>query len=497
MQDQNQGARPLYRDIAERTQGDLYIGVVGPVRTGKSTFIKHFMEQLVLPLMAPGPRRDRLNDELPQSGSGKTVMTTQPQFIPGEGAAQVQIEPGVGTRVLRASLENKYDVPVTLLNVKEMRQEDMQKLLSSLLLEFPLREVRFSVPGWMGALDGQHWLLQHAIETVRTLGETMKKMRDKEGVTAVFAGSPYWMAPRDEQVLLGEGILCCDLPVKEGLFNQVLSEQCGETITGDAHLLSLMKELVAAKREYDRVAGALKAVQQTGYGLVTPAMSKVELQQPVLMRQGSRYGVRLKASVPTLHLIRSDIETEIAPVQSGAFVDTLRDAFEKDPPKPVGYQFLRQIAEGPDPGGGDEQTEPHVGGHPGKGAGGADEDAQRRRRRDDLHPAGMPQCRPKNPLYFFSDLRYDKQGSINRNTHGKRGVCIVYRAGLPGYCFPAAQAVDRAADPVGAHACRGGGVLRGAHPAADHRAEHRAGRDLHFLLRHVHFPGERVPAPPG
>ena len=137
MQDQNQGARPLYRDIAERTQGDLYIGVVGPVRTGKSTFIKHFMEQLVLPLMAPGPRRDRLNDELPQSGSGKTVMTTQPQFIPGEGAAQVQIEPGVGARVLRASLENKYDVPVTLLNVKEMRQEDMQKLLSSLLLEFP------------------------------------------------------------------------------------------------------------------------------------------------------------------------------------------------------------------------------------------------------------------------------------------------------------------------------------------------------------------------
>ena len=277
MQDQNQGARPLYRDIAERTQGDLYIGVVGPVRTGKSTFIKHFMEQLVLPLMAPGPRRDRLNDELPQSGSGKTVMTTQPQFIPGEGAAQVQIEPGVGTRALCASLENKYDVPVTLLNVKEMRQEDMQKLLSSLLLEFPLREVRFSVPGWMGALDGQHWLLQHAIETVRTLGETMKKMRDKEGVTAVFAGSPYWMAPRDEQVLLGEGILCCDLPVKEGLFNQVLSEQCGETITGDAHLLSLMKELVAAKRECDRVAGALKAVQQTGYGLVTPAMSEVEL----------------------------------------------------------------------------------------------------------------------------------------------------------------------------------------------------------------------------
>ena len=441
-QDAKQPARPFYRDIAERTQGDLYIGVVGPVRTGKSTFIKGFMEEMVLPLMAAGPKRDRITDELPQSGSGKTVMTTQPSFIPGEGAAQVQIEPGLNARVrmidsvgylipgalgaqegadirmvstpwadhdlpfeeaaalgtrkviedhatlgvvvtcdgtvadlprsnyvaaeeqvirqlkslrrpfavvlnsarptapeaqaLRASLENKYDVPVTLLNVKEMQPADLQTLFSSLLLEFPLREVRFHVPSWLGALDENHWLPSHAMETIRTLGETMQKVRDKEGVTAAFAGSPYLTAPRDEQVNLGEGAVSYELPVKEGLFNQVLSEQCGETITGDAHLLSLMKELVAAKREYDRVAGALRAVQQTGYGLVTPAMSEVRLQEPELMRQGSRYGVRLRASAPTLHLIRSDIETEIAPVlgaqeQSEAFVKTLREEYEKDP----------------------------------------------------------------------------------------------------------------------------------------------------------------------
>ncbi|NLD83973.1 MAG: stage IV sporulation protein A [Clostridiales bacterium] len=441
-QEQKAGARPFYRDIAERTQGDMYIGVVGPVRTGKSTLIKGFMEQLVLPLMAAGPRRDRVTDELPQSGSGRTIMTTQPKFIPGEGAAEVQIDRGLNARVrmidsvgylipgalgtqegeaarmvstpwadhdlpfeeaaalgtrkviedhatigvvvttdgtvadlprsnyvpaeeqvirqlkalrkpfavvlnsarpdsgeaqaLRVSLENKYDVPVTLLNVKEMQQGDLQALLSSLLLEFPLREIRFAVPGWLGALEDRHWLPAHAIETIRTLGETMQKMRDKEGVTAAFAGSPYLMAPRDEQVNLGEGALRYELPVKEGLFNQVLSEQCGETITGDAHLLSLMKELVAAKREYDRVAGALRAVQQTGYGLVTPAMSEVKLQEPELMRQGNRYGVRLRASAPTLHLIRSDIETEIAPVlgaqeQSEEFVKTLREEYEKDP----------------------------------------------------------------------------------------------------------------------------------------------------------------------
>lgn len=441
-QEQAKAARPLYRDMAERTQGEVYIGVVGPVRTGKSTFIKGFMEQMVLPLMAAGPKKDRATDELPQSGSGKTVMTTQPKFIPGEGAAQIQIEPGVGAQVrmidsvgylipgaqgaqegdgqrmvstpwadrdlpfeeaaalgtrkviedhatvgvvvtcdgtvadlprsnyvpaeeqvirqlkglgkpfavvlnsahpesrdaqnLRESLENKYDVPVTLLSVKDMGQEDIRGLLASLLLEFPLREVRFRVPSWLGALEETHWLPAHAVETVRTLGETMQKMRDKEGVTAAFAGSPYFMAPRDEQVRLGEGALEYELPVKEGLFNQVLSEQCGETITGDAHLLALMKELVAAKREYDRVAGALKSVQQTGYGLVTPAMSEIKLQEPELMRQGSRYGVRLRASAPTLHLIRSDIETEIAPVlgaqeQSEEFVKTLREEYEKDP----------------------------------------------------------------------------------------------------------------------------------------------------------------------
>lgn len=441
-QETKSAARPFYRDIAERTQGDMYIGVVGPVRTGKSTFIKGFMEQMVLPFMAAGPRRDRIVDELPQSGSGKTVMTTQPAFVPGEGAAQVHFDQGLSARVrmvdsvgylipgalgtqegdaarmvstpwadrdlpfeeaaalgtrkviedhatigvvvtcdgtvadlprsnytaaeeqvirqlkalgkpfavvlnsarpesaealaLRESLENKYDVPVTLLNVKTMGQEDVQALLSALLLEFPLREVRFRAPEWLGALDESHWLPAHVIDTVRTLGETLQKMRDKEGITAAFAGSPYLMAPRNEKVNLGEGAIAYDLPFREGLFNQILSEQCGETITGDAHLLSLMKELVAAKREYDRVAGALKAVQQTGYGLVTPAMSEVKLQAPELMRQGSRWGVRIRASAPTLHLIRSDIETEIAPVlgaqeQSEAFVATLREAFEQDP----------------------------------------------------------------------------------------------------------------------------------------------------------------------
>jgi len=441
-QDYARGTRPLYRDIAERTQGDMYIGVVGPVRSGKSTFIAGFLEKMVLPYMAPGPRKERLTDEMPQSASGKTVMTTQPKFLPGEGAAEVFLDHNATARVrmvdsvgylipgalgtqegdaarmvstpwadrdlpfeeaaalgtkkviedhatigvvvtcdgtvadlprsnyvaaeeqvirqlkelkkpfavvlnsarpesseakaLRASLESKYDVPVSLLNVKEMESDDIQSLLSALLMEFPLQEVHFSLPSWVGALEESHWLPQHALDTIRELGTQLKKVRDKEKIAAAFASSPYLDAPRDEQVALGEGKVRCLLPVQEGLFNQVLSEQCGETITGDAHLLSLMKELVSAKREYDRVAGAMKAVQQTGYGLVTPAMGEIQLQPPQLMRQGSRYGVRLRASAPTLHLIRSDIETEIAPVlgtqeQSERFVKTLEEEYEKDP----------------------------------------------------------------------------------------------------------------------------------------------------------------------
>ena len=441
-QDSIRTARPLYRDIAERTGGELYIGVVGPVRTGKSTLISGLMEQMVLPLMEKGPKRDRLTDELPQSGSGRTITTTQPAFIPGEGAAEIDLGDGLKAKVrlvdsvgylipgalgtqegeaarmvstpwspedmpfeeaaalgtrkvmedhatvglvvttdgtvadlprsayvqaeeqvirqlkalgkpfsvvlnsarpeseesrnLKTALENKYKTPVSLLNVKEMGAQDIQGVLSGLLMEFPLREVHFTVPAWMGALDEGHWLNAHALEVIRALGDQMRIMRDKEQAAAAFADSPYFLAPRDERVSLGEGSVSYELPVREGLFNQVLSEQCGETITGDAHLLSLMKELVAAKREYDRVAGALREVQQTGYGLVTPAMSEVKLQEPELMRQGSRWGVRLRASAPTLHLIRSDIETEIAPVlgtqeQSEEFVRTLTDAYQSDP----------------------------------------------------------------------------------------------------------------------------------------------------------------------
>ena len=431
----------LYRDIAERTDGDVYIGVVGPVRTGKSTFIAQFMEQLVLPRMPQGPRRERVADELPQSASGRTIMTTQPKFVPGEavtvslqentavrirlvdsvgylvkGALGVSDDDGtrmvhtpwfdqdipfdqaaeVGTRKvmtdhatigmvvttdgsiteiprgayvdaeervvselkalgkpfvillnsatprnaetlsLRDALEDKYAVPVMLLNVKEMQIEDIQHVLESVLLEFPLREAHLTVPTWLGALDTDHWLVSHVLSGVREAGKSTRKMRETDVYVDAFASSEYAGEVRTLQTYPGEGRMDFSLPLKEGLFNRVLGEECGREIRGDAHLLSLMKELVSAKAEYDHIAEALHAVRETGYGLVTPTMAEMTLQEPEIVRQGSQFGVKLKAHAPSLHMIRVDIETEVTPVvgtekQSEELVRYLMDEFENDP----------------------------------------------------------------------------------------------------------------------------------------------------------------------
>lgn len=433
----------LYQDIAERTDGDVYVGVVGPCRTGKSTFITRFMEELVLPRMQPGPRRDRVQDELPQSASGRTVMTTQPKFVPGE-AAEVSLGEGAAVRVrmvdsvgylvkgamgtaegedarmvhtpwfdqdipfeqaaeigtrkvmtdhatigmvvttdgsitdipriayaeaedrvigelkalgkpfvvvlnsahprnaetltLRDALEEKHAVPVMLVNVKDMTVEDIRRVLESVLLEFPMREARLITPAWLDALDERHWLVQHVLEGVRRAGESPRRMRETEVFREAFADSPYAGEIRQELLSPGEGRVDLSLPLKEGLFNRILGEECGTEIRGDAHLLSLMKELVTAKAEYDHVAEALRAVRETGYGLVTPAMADMTLQEPEIVRQGSRFGVKLKAHAPSLHLIRVDIETEVTPVvgtekQSEELVRYLLEEFEHDPQK--------------------------------------------------------------------------------------------------------------------------------------------------------------------
>ncbi len=432
----------LYRDMAERTDGEIYIGVVGPVRTGKSTFITRFMEQMVLPLQSDPYKRARAMDALPVSGSGKTIMTTQPKFVPDEAAeitvadkkARVKLIDCVGylvkgvlgtqendvprmvhtpwfdddipfeeaaelgtrkviadhstvglvvttdgsvtdiprpvyteaedrvvrelqqmqkpyaivlnsahpqdpqTQSLRASLEKKYDAPVIALNAKEMTAEDISALLGQMLLAFPLREVRIELPAWVEALDEKHWLLESLLTRLRAISQTPLRMRDSAVFSQAFDGSEYTEPLQQGESSLSQGQMNLILPLKEGLFNRILGEECGTEIHGDAHLLSLLKELVAAKTEYDRISDALESVRETGYGLVTPALSDLTLQDPEIVRQGNRFGVRLKASASSLHLIKTNITTEVTPVvgteqQSEEFVQYLLSEFENDPAK--------------------------------------------------------------------------------------------------------------------------------------------------------------------
>ena len=436
-----EGTFDLYRDIAERTDGDVYIGVVGPVRTGKSTLISRMMEKLVLDTMADGPHRQRIADELPQSGSGKTIMTTQPKFVPGEavnialddqatvrvrmvdsvgylvegalgteedGEARMVHTPWfdhdipfdqaaeIGTRkviadhatiglvvttdgtiadlprenyaaaeervvkelkelgkpfivllnsrtpasqeaqALQNRLTERYQVPVMAVNAKEMELSDILDVFEQVLFQFPLREIRIAVPGWLNALDENHWLIQHVLDQVRTGAQKVNRMRDHADFAQTFSQSQYSGGLQNDGIELGQGRLRYTLPLKEGLFNRILGEECGTEIRGDAHLLRLMKELVAAKTEYDHVAAALKSVRETGYGLVTPSMSELTLQEPEIVQQGSRFGVKLKAHAPSLHMIRVDIETEVSPVvgtekQSEELVRYLLEEFENDP----------------------------------------------------------------------------------------------------------------------------------------------------------------------
>ena len=404
----------LYRDIAGRCDGDIYLGVVGPVRTGKSTFIKRFMELLVLPNIAGDSARDRTVDALPQSGAGRTIMTTQPRFVPDE-AVEVRLREGATARVrlvdcvgylipgvlglsedgdarmvrtpwfdhdipfdeaaelgtrrvirehstigavvttdgsvvdmprsayeaaeaelkalgkpfvivlnsrtptapetlrLADGLERQHGVPVHAINAQEMRLEDLNALLESLLFEFPIREVRIQTPAWLTALADDHWLGKSVLDTVREAAGRMRRVGDHPLLKAALDGNEYTEDALPARIDLNQGALEYRLSLKDGLFYRVLGEACGENIEGEAHLFDLMKQLVAAKRSYDRVAGALEQARESGYGVVTPALDELTLRPPELARQGNHYGVRLRATAPSLHLIRADIQTEVNP----------------------------------------------------------------------------------------------------------------------------------------------------------------------------------------
>ncbi|MBC9783192.1 stage IV sporulation protein A [Heliobacterium chlorum] len=433
----------IFRDISDRTGGDIYIGVVGPVRTGKSTFIKRFMELLVLPNIKNIHDKERARDELPQSGAGRTIMTTEPKFIPNE-AVEIGVKNGVKMRVrmvdcvgysvegalgyeeedgarmvmtpwsetempfqdaaemgtrkviadhstiglvittdgsitdlprdgyveaeervvdelkelrkpfvvvlnslrphsretaeLAYNLEGLYQVPVLPLNVTELSQDDVLKILEEALYEFPVTEVNINLPLWIEELDNKHPLRQKYEGAVRDTISQVKRLRDIDLAVETLADYDFIEDVYLQEMNLGTGVAAIEMTAPEGMFYQVLQEESGFTITGEHDLLRLMKELAKAKREYDKVATALDDVREVGYGVVNPSLDEMFLEEPELIKQGNRFGVKLKASAPSLHIIRADITTEITPIigtekQCEELVRYILEEFEENPQK--------------------------------------------------------------------------------------------------------------------------------------------------------------------
>ncbi|MCL6451493.1 MAG: stage IV sporulation protein A [Acetobacteraceae bacterium] len=433
----------VFRDIAERTGGDIYVGVVGPVRTGKSTFIKRFMELLVLPNIQDPNERQRAIDELPQSSVGRTIMTTEPKFIPEEGV-QVVIKENIRLRVrmvdcvgytvegalgyqeeegprmvrtpwfdyeipfqeaaetgtrrvltehctiglvvttdgsitdipranyvpaeervireiaelgkpyvvvlnsahpyepetveLASSLEAKYDVPVVPVDCLGLTLNDIYLILEQVLYEFPVKEVKVNLPAWVEELEPGHWLRERFEGAIEETVKDIRRLRDVNQAMERLSSLDFVEEAVLSSMDLGSGLAVVDMTARDDQFFLVLGEMCGVSVEGRPGLIRLMRELAFAKREYDRVAGGLREVRQTGYGIVLPQVSDMVFDEPELVRRGNQFGVRLKARAPSLHFIRADIETEVTPIigtekQSEELVRYLMDQFQDDPRK--------------------------------------------------------------------------------------------------------------------------------------------------------------------
>ena len=434
----------LYREIGARTGGDIYIGVVGPVRSGKSTFIKRFMEELVPPGTGNAAARARARDELPQSAAGRTIMTTEPKFIP-ESAVPLQLEGGGECRVrlidcvgymvegargheenekprmvkspwfeeeipfdqaaetgtqkviyehstigivvttdgtvsdipresyakteqrvigeleslgkpfiillnstrpdapetlqLAAGMERDYGRSVLPVSCVDLDAAQLSKILETVLYEFPVKELDFALPRWVTMLDSGHWLQSAVYDAALKFAEKITRMKDLQGTE----GAEALECDAVQRSVVGsmdlaEGSVRVTVELKPEVFYQVLSEQTGLEIGDEAGLMPCIIELARARREYDKIRSALEQVEATGYGIVMPTINELHLEQPEIVRQGGRYGVRLQASAPSIHMMRAEIRTEINPIvgtekQSEDLVKSLLGDFEEDPVK--------------------------------------------------------------------------------------------------------------------------------------------------------------------
>ena len=408
----------LYKDIQLRCGGEIYIGVVGPVRTGKSTFIKRFMDLMVLPNMTESYEKERVVDELPQSAGGKTITTTEPKFIPKE-AAKLTLGDGVEARVrlidcvgymvdgasghmeneaermvktpwsaeeipftqaaeigtrkvindhstigivvtcdgsfgdikrenyvaaeertikelkrlrkpfvvllntakpygedaarLVEEIGNKYEVSVMPVNFEQLKKEDINQILENILYEFPLTMIEFYMPKWVEMLPANHKMKVDLIERVKELMNQYNCIRDVKNHPVSMEG-PFIKKCKMDSIDMADGCVRVWLEVDDAYYYEMLSDMVGETIDNEYHLLSVLKEMAKMKREYVKVLHAVDAVRQKGYGVVTPERSEIRLDKPEVIRHGNKFGVKIRAESPSIHMIRANIETEISPI---------------------------------------------------------------------------------------------------------------------------------------------------------------------------------------
>ncbi len=433
----------IYKDIAQRTGGDIYIGVVGPVRTGKSTFIKRFAETLILPNVPADFARERMIDELPQSSAGRTIMTTEPKFVP-ENAVEIQVEAQTHIRVrlvdcvgyivpsslgyiendmprmvktpwyeeeipfnmaaeigtdkvirehatiglvvttdgsiseipreeyeeaeervigelrkinkpfvvilncvypnsaaaisLSETLSEKYGTAVIPVNCLNLNEQEIKDILNSVLREFPLRKIVVSLPGWLTGLREEDPLQNELLNCFFTAAKNLKKVREISSFVNSLHEIDSVTFSELSSVSLGNGTAYINADIDKSVFYSIVSELTGIEIADDQTLMEAFHLLADIKQKYRKIEAALNEVNSTGYGIVMPSTEELSLEEPEIVKQGSRYGVRLKASAPSIHLLRADIKTEVAPIvgsekQSEDLVKYLLDGFKEDPSK--------------------------------------------------------------------------------------------------------------------------------------------------------------------
>lgn len=433
----------IYESIAERTQGDIYVGVVGPVRTGKSTFIKRFMDLLVIPNVANTFVKERVKDELPQSGAGRTITTTEPKFVPAEAVAlelpgninfkvrmvdcvgymvknalghtengkarmvntpwqddRIPFEDAaeIGTRKvitdhstigvvvttdgtigeieresfipaeervvrelkelnkpfvivlnsinpegetaleLKSNLEDKYGVPVIATNCARMNVEVLNNILSDTLYEFPAAQICFHLPGFIDGLSNDHWIKASIISNIKEWSKSFDNIRDIQNSIKVLEDGNIIESIEVSNMDLGTGNIEVQVNAVKGLFYKVIEEIMGQDVSNDYQFFGLIKEYSQAKKSYDKLKTAMVQVEESGYGIVQPKLSEMVLEEPEIFKQGNKFGVRLKAKAPSLHIIKTDITTEISPVvgsekQSEDLIRYLLTEFENEPAK--------------------------------------------------------------------------------------------------------------------------------------------------------------------